>query len=99
MVRRHDAETISEGFNLGFCRAKPGNGPVMHNHDTNEMFIPMTGTWRCSWENESGEVEFVDVGPYDGCPSRLAWPGVSRMCKRRSGRRVDAESSGPWKAT
>ena len=21
---------ISEGFNLGYCRAKPGNGPMMH---------------------------------------------------------------------
>jgi hypothetical protein len=26
---------ISEGFNLGYCRAKPGKGPMMHNHDTN----------------------------------------------------------------
>jgi hypothetical protein len=22
---------ISEGFNLGYCRAKPGHGPMMHN--------------------------------------------------------------------
>ena len=22
---------ISEGFNLGYCRAKPGKGPMMHN--------------------------------------------------------------------
>jgi mannose-6-phosphate isomerase-like protein (cupin superfamily) len=56
---------ISEGFNLGYCRAKPGNGPMMHNHDTNETFIPMTGRWRCSWENPEGKVEFVDVGPLD----------------------------------
>ena len=56
---------ISEGFNLGYCRAKPGNGPMMHNHDTNETFIPMTGTWRASWENEKGEVEHVDLGPLD----------------------------------
>jgi len=56
---------IAEGFNLGFCHAKPGNGPLMHNHDTNETFIPMTGTWRCSWENEKGEVDYVDVGPFD----------------------------------
>jgi hypothetical protein len=34
---------ISEGFNLGYCTAKPGHGPEMHNHDTNETFIPMTG--------------------------------------------------------
>jgi hypothetical protein len=56
---------ISEGFNLGYCRAKPGCGPMMHNHDTNETFIPMTGTWRASWENENGEVEHVDLGPLD----------------------------------
>ena len=56
---------ISEGFNLGYCRAKPGHGPMMHNHDTNETFIPMTGVWRCSWENEKGEVESVDLNPLD----------------------------------
>jgi hypothetical protein len=56
---------ISEGFNLGYCRAKPGRGPMMHNHDTNETFIPMTGTWRASWESEKGEVEYVDLGPLD----------------------------------
>jgi hypothetical protein len=56
---------ISEGFNLGYCRAKPGKGPMMHNHDTNETFIAMTGTWRCSWENEKGAVEHVDLAPLD----------------------------------
>jgi hypothetical protein len=56
---------ISEGFNLGYCRAKPGNGPMMHNHDTNETFIPMTGKWRCSWENEDGQVEYLDLDPLD----------------------------------
>jgi mannose-6-phosphate isomerase-like protein (cupin superfamily) len=56
---------INEGFNLGFCRAKPGNGPMMHNHDTNETFIAMTGRWRCSWENEKGAVEHVELDPLD----------------------------------
>ena len=62
---RMSAIPISEGFNLGYCRAKPGKGPMMHNHDTNETFIPMTGVWRCSWENEKGEVESVDLNPLD----------------------------------
>jgi mannose-6-phosphate isomerase-like protein (cupin superfamily) len=62
---RLSAIPISEGFNLGYCRAKPGKGPMMHNHDTNETFIPMTGTWRCSWENEKGTVESVDLYPLD----------------------------------
>jgi mannose-6-phosphate isomerase-like protein (cupin superfamily) len=62
---RMAAIKIREGFNLGYCKAKPGHGPEMHNHDTNETFIPMTGTWRASWENEKGEVEHVDLGPLD----------------------------------
>ncbi len=72
---------IQEGFNLGYCRAKPGNGPMMHNHDTNETFIPMTGTWRCSWENEKGEVDYVDLGPMDvvsfPSPSQNAAPSIT----------------------
>ena len=56
---------IREGFNLGYCRALPGKGPMLHNHDTNETFICMTGVWRASWENEKGRVEHVDLKPLD----------------------------------
>jgi mannose-6-phosphate isomerase-like protein (cupin superfamily) len=55
---------IREGFNLGYCKAKPGHGPEMHNHDTNETFIAMTGKWRCEW-NEGEAMESVDLDPYD----------------------------------
>jgi mannose-6-phosphate isomerase-like protein (cupin superfamily) len=55
---------IAEGFNLGYCKAQPGKGPLMHNHDTNETFIPMTGRWRCEW-NEGRAKRHVDLGPYD----------------------------------
>jgi hypothetical protein len=55
---------IAEGFNLGYCKAKPGKGPLMHNHDTNETFIAMTGKWRCEW-NEGKEMQYVDLDPYD----------------------------------
>jgi mannose-6-phosphate isomerase-like protein (cupin superfamily) len=58
------AISIAEGFNLGYCRAKPGKGPLMHNHDTNETFIAMTGRWRCEW-NEGAAMEHVDLEPYD----------------------------------
>ena len=70
------AINISEGFNLGFCRCKPGKGPLMHNHDTNETFMPITGKWRCEW-NEGDELEYVDLGPCDvisfppGCSRRF----------------------------
>jgi mannose-6-phosphate isomerase-like protein (cupin superfamily) len=55
---------IAEGFNLGYCKAKPGKGPLMHNHDTNETFIALTGRWRCEW-NEGQATESVDLDPYD----------------------------------
>ena len=59
------AVKISEGFNLGYCRALPGKGPMLHNHDTNETFIAMTGTWRASWLNPKGGLEHVDLKPLD----------------------------------
>ena len=58
------AIAIAEGFNLGYCRARPGRGPLMHNHDTNETFIAMTGRWRCEW-NEGTAMEHVDLEPLD----------------------------------
>jgi uncharacterized RmlC-like cupin family protein len=68
------AIAIAEGFNLGYCKAKPGKGPLMHNHDTNETFIPMTGVWRCEW-NEGSEKLHVDLKPYDVISFP---PGVAR---------------------
>lgn len=65
---------ISEGFNLGFARCKPGRGPLMHNHDTNETFMPITGRWRCAW-NEGTDYDFIDVGPNDVISFP---PGVAR---------------------
>ena len=62
---RMAAIKISEGFNLGYCRAVPGKGPMLHNHDTNETFIAMTGTWRASWLNGRGRLEHVDLKPLD----------------------------------
>ncbi len=68
------AIAIAEGFNLGYCKAKPGKGPLMHNHDTNETFIPMTGRWRCEW-NEGKKKLHADLGPYDVISFP---PGVAR---------------------
>jgi len=68
------AISIAEGFNLGYCKAKPGKGPLMHNQDTNETFIPMTGRWRCEW-NEGEALQYVDLDPYDVISFP---PGVAR---------------------
>ena len=37
----------------------------MHNHDTNETFICMTGKWRASWETKNDKVEHIDLNPLD----------------------------------
>jgi mannose-6-phosphate isomerase-like protein (cupin superfamily) len=54
---------IAEGFNLAFVDATPGNGTILHDHDTNETFVVITGTWRF-WCNESDDLS-VDLGPLD----------------------------------
>ena len=77
---RMAAIKISEGFNLGYCRALPGKGPMMHNHDTNETFICMTGVWRASWQNEKGKLEHVDLKPLDVISFP---PGASRRFTNR----------------
>ena len=67
---------ISEGFNMGFVRTGPGKGPLMHNHDTNETFMPISGKWKCAW-NEGDDYEEIIVGPCDvvsfppGCMRRF----------------------------
>jgi mannose-6-phosphate isomerase-like protein (cupin superfamily) len=53
------------GFSLGFLKTTPGNGPVLHNHNSNETFMPLGGTWRFTWESSPAHTEFVDLGPYD----------------------------------
>jgi len=67
---------IAEGFNLGFVRCKPGKGVLMHNHDTNETFVVMTGRGLVQW-NEGADMESFEVGPLDtisfpaGCARRF----------------------------
>ena len=83
---RMAAIKIREGFNLGFCRALPGKGPMMHNHDTNETFVCISGTWRASWEQRNGKIDYFDLEPLDvisfppGCIRRFE--KVSKGSKR-----------------
>src|SRR5690554_4279506 len=37
---------IEEGFQLSYIKAVPGNGPLLHNHDTNETFTCLEGKWK-----------------------------------------------------
>ena len=56
---------IDEGFQMSYVEAKPGNGPMLHNHDTNETFIAIKGRWRVIWG--LNEEHHVDLDPLDVC--------------------------------
>lgn len=56
---------ISEGFQLSYVEARSGNGPKLHNHDTNETFVALKGTWRVIWGLR--EENSVDLAPLDVC--------------------------------
>lgn len=53
----------ADGFSLGYGYIKPGNGNILHNHDTNETFIFVTGRWRVYWNAD--ESAHMDFGPMD----------------------------------
>ncbi len=55
--------TALDPFNMAYVRCKPGNGPLMHNHDTSETFVVMSGRWRFTFNEEHPEV--VDLDPWD----------------------------------
>ena len=55
---------LKPGFGMGYVSAVPGQGVMMHVHDTNETFMPISGKWRCHW-NEGDDYEYIDAGPCD----------------------------------
>lgn len=50
-------------FNVTYVRAEPGNGAALHDHETVEVFIPLTGRFAIVW-GDHGEQE-VELGPFD----------------------------------
>ena len=56
---------IDEGFQMSYVEAEPGNGPILHNHDTNETFVAVRGRWRVIWGRD--EEHHVDLDPLDVC--------------------------------
>lgn len=50
-------------FTLSYTRVPPGNGNSLHDHQTVEVFIPLTSRWRIVW-GERGE-SAVELEAYD----------------------------------
>ena len=58
------ALNLSDGYGFAFASMKPGNGPMMHTHDTVETFIIFEGQWLVEWEGADG-TEGVVLNPKD----------------------------------
>lgn len=56
---------IDEGFQMSYVTAEPGNGPMLHNHDSNETFVAIKGRWRVIWGVD--EESHIDLDPLDVC--------------------------------
>src|SRR3546814_8152289 len=44
---------------MAYVEAEPGKGVLMHNHDTNETFVVVEGTWKFEWEGENGDEHVI----------------------------------------
>lgn len=53
----------ADGFHLAIVRCGPGKGTGLHDHQTVEVFMPLTGRWSVIW-GDAGENE-LQLGQYD----------------------------------
>lgn len=53
-----------ENLSFGIVVAGPGRGAPLHAHTTEEVFIPLTGSWSVYW-GEPGEQEQLVLEPWD----------------------------------
>lgn len=55
---------LAAGFGVSFIQCTPGNGVLMHNHDTHESFMVLDGRWKLEWEGVDGP-DHVTLGAWD----------------------------------
>ncbi len=68
-----DAPLAAQDFHLNIVLCQPGKSAPLHNHLTQEVFIPLTGRWAVFW-GPQGERSLV-LEPWD---TISILPGVSR---------------------
>ena len=65
----------AHGFANGFAKCEPGCGAALHWHETEEVFMPLDGTWSIYWRDgeeerevilEAGDTVSVPIGIYRG---------------------------------
>jgi mannose-6-phosphate isomerase-like protein (cupin superfamily) len=68
-----DAALPAGNFHLNLVRCEPGKSAPLHNHLTQEVFLPLSGDWEVFW-GPRGE-RTLRLGPWDAISIP---PGVSR---------------------
>ncbi|MFN9774044.1 MAG: cupin domain-containing protein [Burkholderiales bacterium] len=63
----------AEDFHLNLVRCAPGRSAPLHSHLTQEVFIPLSGTWEVFWGPEGARS--LRLGPWD---TVAIPPGLSR---------------------
>ena len=78
---------LQPGFGIGYVSARPGQGVMMHSHDTNETFVVTEGTWIFEWEGDTGDERIIlkekDVVSFP--------PGIQRRFECMSAREGEQE--------
>ena len=62
-------ETPAVGFNVGMLECENGNGTAPHAHQTEEVFMPLVGTWQVFWLDDGVE-RSLTLDPFD----MIMWP-------------------------
>ncbi len=58
------AVKAAENFHIDFIKAGPGQGAALHSHDSEEVFIVMTGRWRVTWGTDGEHA--LELDQFDG---------------------------------
>jgi mannose-6-phosphate isomerase-like protein (cupin superfamily) len=49
-----------DDFNLAIVEAEPGNGAALHDHETVEVFMPLSGRWEIYYGDDGEESVVLD---------------------------------------
>ncbi len=58
------AVKAAENFHIDYIKAGPGQGAALHSHDSEEVFIVMTGRWKVTWGTRGENT--LELDQFDG---------------------------------
>ena len=66
------AITDNRDFNVAVVRCEAGKGTLHHDHETNEVFMPLKGRWKIFWgDDEETRCVFLDPWDVASCPPHV----------------------------